>query len=39
VDKQGNSSHLDGRWTLILEQHKAGWVAVHEHVSVPLGGS
>jgi len=39
VNKQGASSHLDGRWTLILERRKAGWVVVHEHVSVPLGGS
>lgn len=38
VDKQGKSSHLDGRWTLILERRKGGWVVVHEHVSVPLGG-
>ena len=37
VDKQGKSSHLDGRWTLILEQRKGGWKVVHEHVSVPLG--
>jgi len=39
VSKQGASSHLDGRWTLILEQRRAGWVVVHEHVSVPLAGS
>ena len=39
VNKQGASSHLDGRWTLILEQRKSKWVVVHEHVSVPLGGS
>ena len=39
VSKQGESSHLDGRWTLVLEQRKSGWVVVHEHVSVPLGGS
>lgn len=39
VNKQGASSHLDGRWTLVLEQRKSGWVVVHEHVSVPLGGS
>ena len=39
VSKQGASSHLDGRWTLILEQRKSGWVVVHEHVSVPPAGS
>jgi ketosteroid isomerase-like protein len=39
VSKQGASSHLDGRWTLVLEERKRGWVVVHEHVSVPLGGS
>ncbi|MBI2467196.1 MAG: nuclear transport factor 2 family protein [Candidatus Rokubacteria bacterium] len=26
-----------GRWTLIFEQRKGGWVVVHEHVSVPVG--
>jgi ketosteroid isomerase-like protein len=36
VSKQGASSHLDGRWTLVLEQRKGRWVVVHEHVSVPL---
>jgi ketosteroid isomerase-like protein len=39
VNKQGASSHLDGRWTMILEQRKNSWVVVHEHVSVPLAGS
>ena len=39
VSKQGANSHLDGRWTLLLEQRKSQWVVVHEHVSVPLGGS
>ena len=39
VNKRGASSHLDGRWTLVLEQRKSGWLVVHEHVSVPLGGS
>lgn len=39
VSKQGASTHLDGRWTLILERRKAGWVVVHEHVSVPPPGS
>ena len=39
INKQGAGSHVDGRWTLILEQRKGGWVIVHEHVSVPLAGS
>jgi ketosteroid isomerase-like protein len=39
VSKQGANSHLDGRWTLLLEQRKSQWVVVHEHVSVPFGGS
>ncbi|PYN82320.1 MAG: hypothetical protein DMD96_06345 [Candidatus Rokuibacteriota bacterium] len=39
VSKDDKSSHLVGRWTLVLEQRKAGWLVVHEHVSVPLGGS
>ncbi len=39
VSKQGAASHLDGRWTMVLEQRKAGWTIVHEHVSVPLGSS
>jgi ketosteroid isomerase-like protein len=38
VSKQGATSHLDGRWTLVLEQRKGRWVVVHEHVSVPLAG-
>ena len=38
VSKQGANSHLDGRWTLLLEQRNSRWVVVHEHVSVPLGG-
>ncbi len=39
VSKQGATSHLDARWTMVLEQRKPGWVILHEHVSVPLGGS
>lgn len=39
VNKQGASSHLDGRWTMILEKRGAHWIVVHEHVSVPLGAS
>src|SRR5215472_17927879 len=39
TNKQGAASHLDGRWTMILEKRAKGWVVVHEHVSAPLGGS
>jgi ketosteroid isomerase-like protein len=39
VNKQGSSSHLNGRWTMVLEKRAHGWIVVHEHVSVPLGGS
>ena len=39
VSKQGASSHLDGRWTMVLERRAKGWVVVHEHLSAPLGGS
>lgn len=38
VSKQGASSHLDGRWTMILEKRAKGWIVVHEHVSVPMAG-
>lgn len=37
--KQGATSHLDGRWTMVLEKRAKGWIVVHEHVSAPLGGS
>lgn len=39
VNKQGAASHLDGRWTMVLEKQADGWIVVHEHVSAPLGGS
>ena len=39
TNKQGATSHLDGRWTMILEKRGKGWVVVHEHVSAPLSGS
>lgn len=39
VNKQGASSHIDGRWTMVLEKRQHGWIVVHEHVSAPLGGS
>jgi ketosteroid isomerase-like protein len=39
VNKQGAASHLDGRWTMVLERRSHGWIVVHEHVSAPLGGS
>ncbi len=36
--KAGERSHLDGRWTMVLERRKGGWVVTHEHVSAPLPG-
>ena len=39
TSKQGAASHLDGRWTIILEKRAKGWIVVHEHVSAPLGAS
>ena len=39
VNQQGAASHLDGRWTMVLEKRASGWIVVHEHVSAPLGGS
>jgi ketosteroid isomerase-like protein len=39
VSKEGASSHLNARWTMVLEKHAKGWVVVHEHVSAPLSGS
>jgi ketosteroid isomerase-like protein len=39
VSKQGAASHLDGRWTMVLEKRAHSWIVVHEHVSAPLGGS
>jgi ketosteroid isomerase-like protein len=39
TSKQGATSHLDGRWTMVLEKRAKGWIVVHEHVSAPLGGS
>jgi ketosteroid isomerase-like protein len=38
VSKQGATSHLDGRWTMVLEKRAHSWIVVHEHVSAPLGG-
>jgi len=37
--KQGNPSHLDARWTMVLEKRLKDWIVVHEHVSAPLGTS
>lgn len=36
VSKQGAASHLDARWTMVLEKRAKGWIVVHEHVSAPL---
>jgi uncharacterized protein (TIGR02246 family) len=37
--KQGAPTHVDGRWTMVLEKRSQGWIVVHEHLSVPLPGS
>ena len=39
TSKQGTATHLEGRWTMILEKRAKGWIVVHEHVSAPLAGS
>lgn len=39
VSKQGAASHMNVRWTMVLEKRAKGWIVVHEHVSAPLGGS
>jgi ketosteroid isomerase-like protein len=39
VSKEGSASHLNARWTMVLEKRAKGWIVVHEHVSAPLGGS
>jgi ketosteroid isomerase-like protein len=39
ASKQGATTHLDARWTMVLEKRAKGWIVVHEHVSAPLGGS
>jgi ketosteroid isomerase-like protein len=39
VSKEGGASHLNARWSMVLEKRAKGWIVVHEHVSVPLGGS
>ena len=39
VSKGGTTSHIEGRWTMVLEKRAKGWTVVHEHVSVPLPSS
>jgi ketosteroid isomerase-like protein len=39
ISKEGASSHLNARWTMVLEKRSKGWIVAHEHVSAPLGGS
>ena len=39
TSKQGSTTHVDARWTMILEKRAKGWIVVHEHVSAPLAGS
>ena len=38
TSKQGATTHLDARWTMVFEKRPKGWIVVHEHVSAPLGG-
>lgn len=37
TSKQDVTTHLNGRWTMVLEKRPQGWIVVHEHVSAPLG--
>ena len=37
--KDGKDVEIDIRYTGIWEKRASGWVLVHEHLSVPLGGS
>jgi ketosteroid isomerase-like protein len=39
TSKQGATTHLDARWTMVLEKRAKGWIVVHEHVSAPIAGS
>jgi len=39
TSKQGATTHIDARWTMVLEKRSKGWIVVHEHVSAPLGGA
>ena len=39
TSKQGATTHVDARWTMVLEKRAKGWIVVHEHVSAPLGGA
>jgi len=37
TSKQDVTTHLNGRWTMVLDKRPQGWIVVHEHVSAPLG--
>ena len=37
TSKQDVTTHLNGRWSMVLEKRPQGWIVVHEHVSAPLG--
>lgn len=37
TSKQDVTTHVNGRWTMVLEKRPQGWIVVHEHVSAPLG--
>jgi ketosteroid isomerase-like protein len=35
VKKAGDSEHIEGRYTAVLEKRGKEWLVVHEHMSVP----
>jgi ketosteroid isomerase-like protein len=37
--KSGAKEDLDFRWTVLWEKEGTDWLIIHEHVSVPMGGS
>jgi len=39
VKKSGARDDLDFRWTVLWEKEGPDWLIIHEHVSVPMGGS
>jgi ketosteroid isomerase-like protein len=39
VKKSGAKEDLDFRWTVLWEKEGSDWLIIHEHISVPMGGS
>jgi ketosteroid isomerase-like protein len=37
--KTGAKEDLDFRWTVLWDKEGSDWLIIHEHVSVPMGGS